>query len=102
MSELYRESTLGLALIASLDELVKERKLTPSLAIQLLRNFDSEICTELLTCRATIKLKGNLKSYNFADEVWKFVIENCTIVTQSKTFRGEKIKIVAVNATSIQ
>ncbi len=101
MSELYRGTTLGSALTEALDELVREKKLTPALALQVLREFDSELSEQLGNTKNKLTLKGTLDTYRFCDEVWTFIIKNCSIKTEQESLHCEKLKIVAVNAASL-
>lgn len=57
--ELYRRSTLGLALTDSLDELIQNQQLTPQLAMKVLYQFDrtmADTLTNRMRTRGTIKV----------------------------------------------
>lgn len=57
--ELYRRSTIGLALTDALDDLIQNQQLTPHLAMKVLYQFDRtmvDILTNRLRTRGTIKV----------------------------------------------
>lgn len=56
--ELYRRSTLGLALTDALDELVQNQQLTPNLGLKVMGQFD-KVMTESLNNK--VKVRANLK-----------------------------------------
>ena len=101
MSELYRGTTIGTALTEALDELVREKKLTPALALQVLKEFDQELSDQLGATKNKLTLKGTLSTYRFCDEVWTFIIRGCSIKTEQESLHAEKLKIVAVNSNSL-
>ncbi|KAJ9067568.1 Transcription initiation factor IIA subunit 2 [Entomophthora muscae] len=82
--ELYRSSTLGMALTDSLDELITSGQINPQLAMKVLTQFDKSV-TEALGAqvKSRASFKGHLHTYRFCDDVWTFIIEN-------PTFRFEK------------
>eukprot|EP00834_Sanchytrium_tribonematis_P009026 NODE_1393_length_1158_cov_1.181303.p1 type:complete len:101 gc:universal NODE_1393_length_1158_cov_1.181303:383-685(+) len=99
MSELYRGTTIGSALTEALDELIREKKVTPALALQVLKQFDEELSFQIGQTKNKITLKGSLSTYRFCDEVWTFIIRGCQIKTEQENLHCEKLKIVAVNAS---
>lgn len=56
--QLYRNSTLGMTLTDSLDELVRDRELTPQLAIKVLQIFDKSVAEVF---RTTVRAKNTFK-----------------------------------------
>lgn len=58
--ELYRRSTLGLALTDALDELVQNQQLTPNLGLKVMGQFD-KVMTESLNNK--VKVRANLKVF---------------------------------------
>lgn len=64
--ELYRRSTLGLALTDALDELVQNQQLTPNLGLKVMGQFD-KVMTESLNNK--VKIRANLKVlfYHFSN-----------------------------------
>jgi len=98
--ELYRRSSIGMALTDSLDELIQESDIDPQLAMKVLLQFDKSITEALETkvrTKATFK-QGNLHTYRFCDEVWTFIIKNPNFKLEHEQIHVDKIKIVACNA----
>ena len=58
--ELYRRSSLGLALTDALDELVQNQQLTPNLGLKVMGQFD-KVMTESLNNK--VKVRANLKVF---------------------------------------
>ena len=61
--ELYRRSSLGLALTDALDELVQNQQLTPNLGLKVMGQFD-KVMTEALNNK--VKVRATLKVIIFA------------------------------------
>ncbi|KAK3182384.1 Transcription initiation factor IIA subunit 2 [Lecanicillium sp. MT-2017a] len=99
--ELYRRSSIGLALTDTLDDLISESRIHPQLAMKILGNFDQAI-TEVLqkNVRSRLQFKGSLDTYRLCDEVWTFLIKNVTFKMDngSHTVQADKVKIVSCNA----
>lgn len=55
--ELYRKSTLGMALAESLEEMVRNQELSPELADQVLLSFDRAIARGLAETRSRANFK---------------------------------------------
>lgn len=111
--ELYRRSTIGVALTDALDTLISDQKIQPQLAMTILNNFDRIISDNLKseagTAKSRLTFKGDLDTYRFCDDVWTFIIKNVLIkmndvsaVEGSNSIDSEitvdKFKIVACNA----
>ncbi|ODV81709.1 transcription initiation factor IIA, gamma subunit [Suhomyces tanzawaensis NRRL Y-17324] len=114
--ELYRRSTIGIALTDALDTLISDQKIQPQLAMTILNNFDRIISDNLKseagTAKSRLTFKGDLNTYRFCDDVWTFIIKNVMIkmsdvsagegTSSSSTVESEvtvdKFKIVACNA----
>ncbi|RUP44019.1 transcription initiation factor IIA, gamma subunit, helical domain-containing protein, partial [Jimgerdemannia flammicorona] len=97
--ELYRRSSLGMALTDSLDELIQTGHMNPQLAMKVLTQFDKSITEALANrVRSRATFKGHLHTYRFCDEVWTFIIENPNFRFEHDTVAAEKVKIVACNA----
>ncbi|EFX02934.1 transcription initiation factor iia small chain [Grosmannia clavigera kw1407] len=99
--ELYRRSSIGYALTDTLDELIRENRIDPQLAMKVLQNFDRAIAETLQEkVKARLSFKGSLDTYRFCDEVWTFLIRD----VQFKMEGGgapvfvDKVKIVSCNA----
>ncbi|KAK2624420.1 hypothetical protein QTJ16_006370 [Diplocarpon rosae] len=99
--ELYRRSSIGMALTDTLDDLISERRIEPQLAMKILANFDRSI-TEVLAdkVKARLTFKGHLDTYRFCDEVWTFLIKDVTFKMEnsSQTVQVDKVKIVSCNS----
>ncbi|KAI9276185.1 transcription initiation factor IIA, gamma subunit, helical domain-containing protein [Sporodiniella umbellata] len=96
--ELYRRSSIGMALTDSLDELIQSGHINPQLAMRVLMTFDrsiSEALSQIVKNKATIK--GHLHTYRFCDEVWTFIVENPNFKFDQEHVSADKVKIVACN-----
>ncbi|MCJ1408148.1 Transcription initiation factor IIA small chain (TFIIA 13.5 kDa subunit) [Ptychographa xylographoides] len=98
--ELYRQSSIGIALIDTLDAMVEEHRLEPQLAMKIVALFD-RIVTEVLAdkVKARLTFKGHLDTYRFCDEVWTFLIKDANFKLDNQSnIQAEKIKIVSCNS----
>ncbi|KAF2217287.1 Transcription initiation factor IIA subunit 2 [Cercospora zeina] len=95
--ELYRGTSIGLALADTLDDLISSRRIEPQLAMRIMANFDQHIAQVLgEKVKARMTFKGHLDVYRFCDEVWTFVIKDVKFkMDNSQTMEAEKVKIVA-------
>ncbi|RAL65614.1 hypothetical protein DID88_005286 [Monilinia fructigena] len=97
--ELYRRSSIGMALTDTLDDLISERRIEPQLAMKILANFDRSI-TEVLAdkVKARLTFKGHLDTYRFCDEVWTFLIKDVTFKMEnsSQSVTADKVKIAGI------
>ncbi|KAF9963274.1 Transcription initiation factor IIA small chain (TFIIA 13.5 kDa subunit) [Mortierella alpina] len=110
--EHYRKSSIGLALIDSLDELIQSGHINPQLAMRVLAQFDMSIAEALSTRvrnRANFKIllacvlppaisQAHLDNYRSLDDVWTFVLSNPTFRFEHESVTAEKVKIVACKA----
>ena len=39
-----------------------------------------------------------MHTYRFCDDVWTFIVENCTFKLEEETITADKVKIVSCNA----
>ncbi|KAG1456667.1 hypothetical protein G6F55_006377 [Rhizopus delemar] len=88
--ELYRRSSIGMALTDSLDELIQSGHINPQLAMRVLMTFDRSISEALSQI-------GHLHTYRFCDEVWTFIVENPNFKFDQELVSADKVKIVACN-----
>ena len=98
--QLYRNTTLGHTLQESLDELMNLQLLSPTLALQVLLQFDKSINTALSN-RVRVKLNfkaDKLNTYRFCDNVWTFMLNNVEFREFSEIAKVERVKIVACDA----
>jgi len=98
--ELYRRSTLGMALTDALDDMVTSGELAPLLAMKVLAEFDKSMASELKTTNSKLTVKGNLHTYRFCDNVWTFLLEDVclkSVNSQGNTIEhsAPSMKIVA-------
>ncbi|KJX95633.1 transcription initiation factor iia small chain like protein [Zymoseptoria brevis] len=96
--ELYRGTSIGLALADTLDDLISSRRIEPQLAMRIMANFDQHIASVLgEKVKARMNFKGHLDVYRFCDEVWTFVIKDVKFKMDNNTQQldAEKVKIVA-------
>ncbi|KAG9319719.1 hypothetical protein KVV02_008333 [Mortierella alpina] len=99
--EHYRKSSIGLALIDSLDELIQSGHINPQLAMRVLAQFDMSIAEALSTrVRNRATFKAHLDNYRSLDDVWTFVLSNPTfrLYDSTESVTAEKVKIVACKA----
>lgn len=111
--ELYRRSTVGNSLVDALDTLISEGRIEASLAMRVLETFDkcvSEILKENTSSKLTVK--GDLDTYGFCDDVWTFIVKNCSVNVEgmssggndktssnsADTIKVDKLRIVACNS----
>ncbi|KAK5132292.1 Transcription initiation factor IIA small chain (TFIIA 13.5 kDa subunit) [Meristemomyces frigidus] len=96
--ELYRGTSIGVALADTLDDLISSRRIEPQLAMRIMQNFDEKIAQVLgEKVKARLSFKGHLDTYRFCDEVWTFIIKdvNFKMDGQQTQLPGERVKIVA-------
>lgn len=98
--ELYRGSSIGEALIDTVDDLINDGRIEPQLAMKILSNFDrvvAEVLGEKVKSRLTFK--GHLETYRFCDDVWTFLVKDVNFkCEQGNTFTADKVKIVSCNS----
>ena len=97
--QLYRNTTLGIALQDALDEQIGTQQLSPSLALKVLQQFDKSMTQSLnqkIKTRYTFK-GGRLKVYRYCDNVWTCVIEDTDFkeAHSQEQLSSKKVKIVA-------
>ncbi|KAF7193269.1 hypothetical protein AC579_6294 [Pseudocercospora musae] len=95
--ELYRGTSIGLALADTLDDLISSRRIEPQLAMRIMANFDQHIAQVLgEKVKARMTFKGHLDVYRFCDEVWTFVIKDVKFkMDNALQMDADKVKIVA-------
>ncbi|EME40656.1 hypothetical protein DOTSEDRAFT_74262 [Dothistroma septosporum NZE10] len=95
--ELYRGSSIGLALADTLDDLISSRRIEPQLAMKIMQHFDQHIAGVLgEKVKARMSFKGHLDVYRFCDEVWTFVIKDVKFkMDNALQLEAERVKIVA-------
>lgn len=90
----------------TLDDLITAEKITPTLAMRILDQFDQSTCYTLeAETFSRTTFKGTLKTYRFCDNVWTFEVANATFRTtgnpaaqHTPDVHCDKVKIVAVDS----
>ncbi|WPH04607.1 Hypothetical protein R9X50_00749900 [Acrodontium crateriforme] len=102
--ELYRGTSIGLALADTLDDLISSRRIEPQLAMRIMQNFDQSIASVLgEKVKARMSFKAHLDTYRFCDEVWTFVIKDVKFKLDNGQFvEAERVKIVACQSKEKQ
>jgi len=98
--ELYRRSSIGMALTDALDDLISDGHIAPQLAMKILSNFDRAV-TEVLGAHVKSRLtfKGHLDTYRFCDEVWTFLIKDVNFKLENNNMiHSDRVKIVSCNS----
>ncbi|KAJ3007537.1 UNVERIFIED_CONTAM: hypothetical protein HDU68_003468 [Siphonaria sp. JEL0065] len=102
--EFYRNSSLGQALLDSLDEMIQDGSIEPHIAVRMLSQFDASVAEALRTqVKAKTTIKGKLHIYRFCDEVWTFVIEGAQFKFENSENSkcDDRVKLVACAARPV-
>jgi len=105
--ELYRRSSIGMALTDALDEMVTARELTPTIAMRILLEFDRCVVKELELLKQKTTFGAHLHTYRFCDNVWTFILENAKFKTANysgivEEIHADKVKIVACDSKILE
>ena len=105
--ELYRRSSIGMALTDALDEMVTARELTPTIAMRILLEFDRCVVKELELLKEKTTFGAHLHTYRFCDNVWTFILENAKFKTANysgivEEIHADKVKIVACDSKILE
>lgn len=102
-TELYRRSTLGQTLEATLDEMVDSGEISPAVAMRAMEQFDESVGRVFAgRTRAQpntpfrdqkTKITGSCKWYRSVEQVWTFVLKNATFRTPMPTGQTEHIVV---------
>ena len=101
--QLYRNTSLGIALQDALDEQIKSQQVTPDLALKVLQQFDKSMTQSLnQKVKTRYAFKGKLKVYRYCDNVWTCVIEDAEFKEShsQEQLSSKKVKIVACEVPS--
>ncbi|EXJ94148.1 transcription initiation factor TFIIA small subunit [Capronia coronata CBS 617.96] len=98
--ELYRGSSIGEALIDTIDDLINDGRIEPQLAMKILANFDRAIADTLAEkVKSRLTFKGHLETYRFCDDVWTFLVKDVRFKSDGgQEFQADKVKIVSCNS----
>eukprot|EP01119_Soliformovum_irregulare_P014437 TRINITY_DN3950_c0_g1_i1.p1 TRINITY_DN3950_c0_g1~~TRINITY_DN3950_c0_g1_i1.p1 ORF type:complete len:117 (-),score=10.20 TRINITY_DN3950_c0_g1_i1:80-430(-) len=104
ISQLYRKSTIGTALLDSLDEMINSGELAPELANTILGYFDESIHKGLEErIHNKITFKGHLHTYRLAENVWTLVLQDAVFkVDSDMNLITDMVRIVATEGDTAQ
>ncbi|CAD6199909.1 unnamed protein product [Caenorhabditis auriculariae] len=96
---MYRNTTLGVALDQTLEDMIAEGLVPKQLASKVLTQFDKSI-NKMLSRLAKEKMHfraGKLITYRYCDNVWTFILDEVEIRDPHRSFDTalSKLKIVA-------
>lgn len=100
----YRESTaLGSSLMETLDGLIEEKKITPNLAITIVKKFDVAVAQVLANdVKTTFKAKAHLHNYNHVEDVLSMNVSGKITLQHDQQHIEElqvtKMRIIAMRA----
>lgn len=94
----YRGISIGLSLIATLDELTA---ISPQLAEKVRQHFDREVLIALRSARVMRKrmnFRARCDTYGFYDDRWRFVLKDVKIKTDSgRSIRSDCVTVDAIS-----
>merc|ERR1712224_183210 len=92
LKNLYRNSKITKCLILTLNSLIKEGKISNKLATYILNKFDLSLRESFkLQTEATVKLKGQIESYNNVQHLWLFYVRDASItIDEGKIKHGRE------------
>ncbi|CAF1254802.1 unnamed protein product [Didymodactylos carnosus] len=99
--QIYRNTTLGVTLQDTLDEMISQGSLTEQAAGKVLSEFDRAINVALeKRTNKKCNFQGKLSTYRFCDNVWTLVLKEFTVKDPSNSSNSpplhvDKVKIVA-------
>ena len=112
--QIYRSTTIGIALDNTLGELTNRQILTPRVVQYILGVFDQIINQKLISLSVKEKeelcflFKGHLLSYRACDQAWTLLFDSLTFTLKTDplwnmtlTGQNKKIKIIACPATKL-
>ncbi|KAF7341259.1 Transcription initiation factor IIA subunit 2 [Mycena venus] len=95
--EIYRGSPLGIALLDTLDEYVRDNVVEQKLGIHVMEQFDRALADAIARkVKAKASVKAHLRTYRNCEEVWNFTLQNATFKMDDKRIvTTHRIKIIA-------
>ena len=94
--ELYRRTTLGVALCEVLEELLQGGHIGPNLEERIKFQFDKSMNDALENkVKKKVDFKGRLHTYRNCDNVWIFILERVEFKTDTGIVNCDLAKIVA-------
>ncbi|CAF0734130.1 unnamed protein product [Rotaria sordida] len=110
--QLYRNTTLGVTLQDTLEEMISQGALTDQAAGKVLSEFDRSINLALdKRINKKIQFSGKLSTYRFCDNVWTLVLKDFSVKDPNQSQHNttaptsqippaDKVKIVACDGKS--
>ncbi|BFI41458.1 transcription initiation factor TFIIA small subunit [Marchantia polymorpha subsp. ruderalis] len=98
--ELYRKSSIGVCLIATLEEMIFTGKIDPLLAMKVLMQFDKSMKFIIPKKVSTVvQFRGHLQTYRFCDKQWSFFIKKAMVkINRVLIEESARITIFATDA----
>lgn len=106
--EIYRQTKLGDSLVAALEDLLDNGKITPELAIKVLSEFDTSYVEAIKNSfKSKSTFKGKLDTYRNCEGVWTFILSDAKFKTNLSSLSSttnapevavDKVQIVCVDA----
>jgi len=94
----FRNTSVGYALVESLNNMINSGQIEPQAALQVLNHFDSTMPEELANTKSQMSLKGGLDYYRYCDDVWTFSLKAPNIKLDDGTFiTPKKLKVFSMN-----
>merc|ERR1711911_347033 len=101
MYQIYRTTSLGTALIDTLEELAMEGKTNPVITEKVLQIFDEQINAALCQKSKTkMNFTGLIRTYNYCDYVWTFLVDGIQFSEMQNHLGCQRLKIVSMDAKS--
>ncbi|KAH7721077.1 transcription initiation factor IIA subunit 2 [Aphelenchoides avenae] len=102
--QLYRSSTLGVALQSTLGEFIEDGKIDARLAEKVMLTFDkcinNALATRLVRTRRTDFRADKLVAYRHCNNVWTLILKDVEFTGANRPVEGsvDRLKIVACDA----
>lgn len=97
--EIYRKSSLGVALEDTLDELVVNGVIDPGTANYIFTQYDIAFAEAMNSesFKGKAHIRGDIDTYRFCDEVWTFDLRNVTVRAENDQYvKADALRVVAV------
>jgi len=102
MSQIYRQTRLGISLTDTLDDMQKQGLISPQMAEKVSGTFDNVFIKKLQSSlKTSASIKGHLRVYRYCSDVWTFVFENPTIKLEGEFINADFVRIVAIDHEKI-
>ncbi|GMT19984.1 hypothetical protein PFISCL1PPCAC_11281 [Pristionchus fissidentatus] len=103
--QMYRETTMGIALKEVLDQMIEDELLPKGLAMKVLSTYDKNI-NKALAYRAKTKVQfkaDKLVAYRYCDNVWTFLMNNVEFRDVNRQLDGvqPRVKFVACDGRAV-